>query len=80
MDFELTWPAGKGSYLVGFLAGSAELGTPGYGALNLLATWAAAVRSETRLKTNDTPAHRPTVTPNEPSRQQCRSGSLPTHC
>lgn len=60
-DFELTFqtmqlPGDEGLTLIAY---SAEPGTPGHDALNLLATWAATVRSETRLKTNDSPAHRP---------------------
>lgn len=59
-DFELTFqamqlPGDEGLTLIAY---SAEPGTPGHDALNLLATWAATVRSETRLKTHDTPAHR----------------------
>lgn len=59
-DFELNFqamqlPGDEGLTLVAY---SAEPGTPGHDALNLLATWAATVRSETRLNANDSPAHR----------------------
>ncbi|SDK55004.1 transcriptional regulator, XRE family [Arthrobacter sp. ov407] len=59
-DFELTFqamqlPGDEGLTLIAY---SAEPGTPGHDALNLLASWGATVRSETRLNANDSPAHR----------------------
>ena len=59
-DFELAFqamqlPGDEGLTLIAY---SAEPGTPGHDALNLLASWAATVRSETRLNATDSPAHR----------------------
>lgn len=54
-DFELTFQAMQlpGDDGLTLIAYSAEPGTPGHDALNLLATWAATVRNETRLKTSE---------------------------
>jgi transcriptional regulator with XRE-family HTH domain len=59
-DFELTFqamqlPGDEGLTLIAY---SAEPGTPGHDALNLLATWAATVRSEAGQKATDVPARR----------------------
>jgi transcriptional regulator with XRE-family HTH domain len=59
-DFELTFqtmqlPSDEGLILIAY---SAEPGTPGHDALNLLATWAATARSEASTKTTGPPAHR----------------------
>ena len=58
-DFELTYqamqlPGDEGLTLIAY---SAEPGTRGHDALNLLATWAATIRSGTNQKVSDVPAH-----------------------
>ncbi|WP_258074154.1 hypothetical protein [Arthrobacter sp. Y81] len=68
-DFELTFqamqlPGDEGLTLIAY---SAEPGTPGYDALNLLATWNATVRHDASRKTTDVPAIA------EPEQNQIRS-------
>ncbi len=57
-DFELNYqamqlPGDEGLTLIAY---SAEPGTPGHDALNLLATWAATLRNEVKLNAVDLPA------------------------